>query len=257
MKALNRKSPIWHAVIWIVAYVVLVNVGDWLSELIGGPNFVTPLLLVVFSIGLIIYVARNGWLNYYGLGPLRRNSFTGTWLYIPLVVIMALQYFKGFNKNLDLTAVLLIVVLMICVGFIEELLFRGFLFKGILTKGTLTRAVLISGVTFGIGHIVNLARGYTGTEQLLQIAFGIVLGIVLALLFAVTGTIIPLIIFHVLFNISGNLTAENNEYNFWMLLVTVVISIGYGAYLVVRLRRHGADKDVRETTLPSAREVTR
>src|SRR5690554_5150406 len=97
MKALNRKSPIWHAVIWIVAYVVLVNVGDWLSELIGGPNFVTPLLLVVFSIGLIIYVARNGWLNYYGLGPLRRNSFTGTWLYIPMVVIMALQYFWSLD----------------------------------------------------------------------------------------------------------------------------------------------------------------
>lgn len=116
--------------------------------------------------------------------------------------------------------------------------------------------MLISGVTFGIGHVVNLARGYTGTEQLLQIDFGIVIGIVLALLFAVTGTIIPLIIFHVLFNISGNLTTLNNEYNFWMLLATVVISIGYGAYLVGRLRRHGADQGVRDSTLPPAREVT-
>ncbi|MDQ0094878.1 CPBP family intramembrane glutamic endopeptidase [Paeniglutamicibacter psychrophenolicus] len=257
MNALNRKSPIWHAVIWIVAYVVLVNLGDWLSELIGGSNLATPLLLVAFSIGLVFYVARNGWLNFYGLGPLRRRSFTGTWLYIPLVVIVSLQFFKGFKENLDVTAVLLIVVLMICVGFIEELLFRGFLFKGILAKGTLARAVLISGVTFGIGHVVNLARGYTGTEQLLQIGFGILLGIVLALLFAVTGTIIPFIIFHVLFNISGNLTAENNEYNFWMLLATVVISIGYGGYLVGRLRRHGADQGVREPMIPAAREVTR
>ena len=250
INALNRKSPIWHAVIWIVAYVALVNVGDWLSELIGKPNLATSVLLVAFSIGLIFYVARNGWLSFYGLGPLRKNSFTGTWLYIPLAVIAALQLFKGFKENLDVTAVLLIVVLMICVGFIEELLFRGFLFKGILTKGTLTRAVLISGVTFGIGHVVNLARGYTGTEQLLQIGFAIVVGIVLALLFAVTGTIIPLIIFHILFNIGGNLTASNSEYDFVVLLATVVISIGYGAYLVGRLRRHGAGQGVRDSTLP-------
>lgn len=108
-----------------MAYVVLVNLGDWLSELIGEPNLATSLLLVAFSIGLIFYVARNGWLNHYGLGPLRRKSFTGTWLYIPLAVIVALQFFKGFKGNLDVTAVLLIVVLMICVGFIEELLFRG------------------------------------------------------------------------------------------------------------------------------------
>lgn len=239
-----------------MAYVVLVNVGDWLSELVGVRNSATYVLLVVFSIGLIVYVARNGWLNYYGLGPLRRSSFTGTFLYIPLAVIAALQYFKGFRENLDVTAVLLIVVLMICVGFIEELLFRGFLFKGILTKGTLTRAVLISGVTFGIGHLVNLARGFTGTEQLIQIGFGIVLGIVLALLFAVTGTIIPLIIFHILLNISGNLTASNTESDFVMLLATVAISVVYAAYLVGRLRRHGADQGVRDSTLPPAHKLT-
>lgn len=260
MNALNRKSPIWHAVIWIVAYVLLVNVGDWLSELIGEPHLATAGLLVILSIILFFYVARNDWLNFYGLGPLRRKSFTGTWLYIPLVVIVALQFFKGFKEDLDVTAVLLIVVLMICVGFIEELLFRGFLFKGILTRGTLTRAVVISGITFGIGHIVNLARGYTGTEQLLQIGFAIVIGIVLALLFAVTGTIIPLIIFHALFNISGSVTAPSNEFDLIMLVATVVISAGYVAYLVGRLRRQGADQDVRNTTLPTlspAQQVTR
>lgn len=251
MKTLNKKSPIWHALIWIVAYIVLVGIGDWSSELIGEPNSATAGLLVLLSIGLIVYVTRNGWLNFYGLGPLRRSSFTGTWLYIPLVVIIALQFFKGFRDDLDVTALVLIVVLMICVGFIEELLFRGFLFKGILSKGTLTRAVVISGVTFGIGHIVNLARGYTGTEQLLQIAFAIVIGIVLALLFAVTGTIIPLIIFHALFNISGSVTAPSNEFDLIMLVATVVISGGYAAYLVGRLRRHGADQDVRDTTLPT------
>ena len=191
MKKLRDVSPIWHAVVWIVAYVLLVNLGDWGSELIGEPNAATAPLLVVLSIVLLLYVKRNGWSRYYGLRPLRRDQFGGTLLYLPLVVIAVLQYTKGYRDDLDLTAVLLIIILMVCVGFIEELVFRGFLFRGILRKSTLTRAVVISGVTFGIGHIVNLARGYTGVEQIVQIGMAVVLGVVLALLFAVSGTILP------------------------------------------------------------------
>ena len=59
------------------------------------------------------------------------------------------------------------------------------------------------------------------------------------------------IIFHALFNISGSVTAPSNEFDCIMLVVTVVISAGYAAYLVGRLRRHGADHDVLDTTLPT------
>lgn len=251
MKKLNQVSPIWHAVIWILAYVVLVPIGDWLSELVGEPNSVTAPLLVVLSIVLIFYVSRNGWLRYYGLRSFRSADFTRTLLYLPLLAIVLMQYAKGWRADLDVTAVLLIIVLMVCVGFIEELVFRGFLFRAILAKSTLTRAIIISGVTFGIGHIVNLARGYTGADQIIQIGFGVVLGIVLALLFAVTGTIVPLIIFHTLLNISGNLTASNTDWDMIMLVVTTVISAGYAVYLVIVLRRKGPAPEM-QLTLPAA-----
>lgn len=198
MKRFNEVRPIWHAVVWIVAYVVLVPIGDALSELVGEPNSVTAPLLAVLSLVLLLYVRRNGWLGYYGLRSFRKADFTKTLLYIPLLAIAMMQYAKGLRAGLDVTAVLLIIALMVCVGFIEELVFRGFLFRAILEKRSLTGAVVISGITFGLGHVVNLARGYTGVEQLIQIGSAIVLGIVLALLFAVTGTIVPLIIFHAL-----------------------------------------------------------
>ncbi|WP_205676850.1 CPBP family intramembrane glutamic endopeptidase [Arthrobacter crystallopoietes] len=105
--------------------------------------------------------------------PLRRTDSKGTLLCLPLLFI----------------------ALIMCVGVLEELLFRGFLFRG-----TLARAVVVTGVTFAIGHAVNAARGYrTGRPGRL----GLVLGIVLALLFATIGTHWPLVAFHAVPNTSG------------------------------------------------------
>lgn len=240
MRKLQASSPIWHAVAWIGIYVVAMNIGDALSEAIGVPNSGTTAVLVVLSLWLIFYLRRDGWLRYYGVRAVRRSDFKKTWLYIPLVLIVVMQFTKGMRDDLDLTAVLLIVALMLCVGFLEELIFRGMLFRGIQRTSNLTRAVVISGVTFGIGHIVNLARGMSVVDQLTQIGFAVVLGIVLALLFAVTETIIPLIVFHALVNISGSLTVNNPESELLMLAATTLVCAGYAAYLVLVLRRRGA-----------------
>ena len=47
---------------------------------------------------------------------------------------------------------------MLCVGFWEEVIFRGLLFQAI-AKDNIKSAVIISCVTFGIGHIINLFNG--------------------------------------------------------------------------------------------------
>jgi membrane protease YdiL (CAAX protease family) len=252
MKKLNAVAPVWHAVAWIFSYVLLVFIGDWLSELVGEPNSVTAPLLAALSIVLILYLGRNDWLRYYGLRSFRRGDFATALFYLPLLAVVLLQYAKGWRGDLDPTAVLLIIGLMVCVGFIEELVFRGFLFRAILSGRNLTRAIVVSGVTFGIGHAVNLARGYTGVEQVIQIAFGVVLGVVLALLFAVTGTIVPLIVFHTLLNISGNITASKPEVDLIMLAATTVISAGYGGYLAVVLRRKGPAPEMHLALSPTA-----
>ena len=254
MRKFLVQSPVWHAVAWIGIYVVLVGIGDWLSELIGEPNSVTTVLLVALSALLILYLRRDGWLSYHGVRSLRRSDIDGTLLYLPLVLIALMQYTKGLRDDLDLTAVLLIIALMICVGFLEELIFRGMLLRGIQRTSNLTRAIVISGVTFGIGHIVNLARGMAPVDQAIQIGFGIVLGIVPALLFAVTGTIVPLIVFHALLNISGNLTVANPASESLMLAATTVLCVGYAAYLVSVLRRRGPSPDLLE---PAQRQPPR
>ncbi len=239
MGKLQENHPVWHAVAWIGIYILAVNIGDWLSEIVGIPNSMTSLVLVLFSLWLVVHLTRRGWLRYYGVRAPRRDDFRSTLLYFPLVLIALMQFTKGLRADLTFTSVLLIIALMVCVGFLEELIFRGMLFRGIQRTSTLTRAVVISGVTFGIGHVVNLARGMTLLEQSIQIGFGVVLGIVLALLFAVTGTIVWLIAFHALLNISGNLTVADPGAELVMLAATTLLCAGYAVYLVTVLRRRG------------------
>ena len=84
---------------------------------------VTALFFLALSVGLFQYVKRNGW-----TGGVRRTDFKGTLLYLPLLISL-MPYAKGLRSGLEVTLVALIIALMICIGFLEELLFRGFLFR--------------------------------------------------------------------------------------------------------------------------------
>jgi energy-coupling factor transporter ATP-binding protein EcfA2 len=58
------------------------------------------------------------------------------------------------------------------VGYLEELLFRGYLLEAIEQDKGRRRAVIISGITFGLGHIVNIFRGYEALELVGLSGFG-------------------------------------------------------------------------------------
>jgi len=231
MRKIQELKPIWHAMIWIIAYIVLVNSGDMLSELIGVTNSATSAILIVFSIALVLYVSKNHLAKYYGLRLPKKEDYQKSLFYIPLVIIAFLQYSKGINSILSFRDITIIVILMSGVGFIEELLFRGFLYQGILKKGKLINAIIISGLTFGVGHIVNLMRGYSLVDQGLQIVIAIVIGITLALLVSVTESIIPGVVFHTLMNISGSVTNSNLTIELYIVIFSIVLCAVYSLYL--------------------------
>lgn len=232
MKKLMETKPIVHALIWIIIYVVMVNIADALSEITGAAtNTITGAMLIVLSIVLVLYLKKNKKFNEYGMKGIKKGDFRRTLFYVPLLLLAFIQYIEGIDVSRSITDIASVCLLMIGVGFIEELIFRGFLFQGIFAKSGVNRAIMISGITFGFGHIVNLLRGYTYTEQMGQIVVAVGIGIVLALLVANTKSIVPGILFHIVFNIGGTITRQDASQQTYMIIALVVTSMLYAIYL--------------------------
>jgi len=231
MSKLMESRPVMHAILWIVLYIVLVNVGDALSETTGIP-YMTGALLLFLSAVLLTYLWKNQRLRYYGFCKVSGQDIRRVLLYLPLIVLALIQLFVGVPETMPVPDVLNAFVLMTGTGFIEEVVFRGFLYQSIAQRRGVVAAILISGVTFGLGHIVNLLRGYTSVMQTEQIITAVVIGIALAMLVAITRSIVPGILFHIAFNVIGTVTDTSGDAQTYAFIAILTVSALYAIYLI-------------------------
>jgi membrane protease YdiL (CAAX protease family) len=126
---------------------------------------------------------------------------------------------------------------MFCVGFLEELIFRGLLFQA-MAKDGVRSAIVVSSVTFGIGHIVNLFNG-SGAEllpNLLQVMYAVAVGFTFVMIFYRTKSLVPCIITHSVFNglsAFANKAAETMQRQVISGVLLAVIAGGYAWYLAL------------------------
>lgn len=228
------SKSIFSAVVWIAVYILSVSAGSVISEIIKINYLGEVIILTAFSLILLCYISKSEKKEYYGIKMLSAVNFKGVLFYIPLIFVI-IANFNGLNGTIKVYEYILIAVFMLNVAFAEELIFRGIFFKTVRERLGAVTAIIISGITFGLGHIVNLFNGYTGIEQIQQIIVALLIGTVLALLFEITDTIIPGMLFHFLFNIIGEISLKNDidyfENLFVNLFVIIIIPIGYGVYL--------------------------
>ena len=124
------------------------------------------------------------------------------------------------------------VITMAIVGYIEEIIFRGFLYKAI-EKDNVKQAIIISAVTFGAGHIVNLLTGHGSVDTILQMAYAIAIGFAFAMFFYKSGSLIPCIITHSIVNLTSKFSNHNiseQAESYWNYGATVFIILVAGAY---------------------------
>ena len=119
--------------------------------------------------------------------------------YIPLIIISTVNLWNGISINNSKGEIICHILTMINVGFIEEIIFRGFLFK-MMSKSNVKSAIIVSSITFGIGHIVNLLNGADLIPTLMQICYAISLGYLFVIIFYKSKSLIPCIITHSLIN---------------------------------------------------------
>ena len=231
MRKLYEKSEILFAVLWIVIYTVsmgtLRNLGDDSPYMMAG--------LIVISVLMFAFVKRNGLMEKYGLSGWARNSKAMLW-FIPLWIITSGNLWGGFGADYPMPGLIFAVVSMALVGFAEELIFRGFLFKAMLKDGSVVTAIVVSSVTFGLGHILNLFTGHELFETIMQICGAIAIGFVLTFVFYKSGSLLPCILAHSLIDVFSVVTVGKAAVLDWVYMgVLVVTAVGYCLYLAKKV----------------------
>lgn len=198
MKKLYEKNELVFALVWIAIYVAGTSLAEALNETAGIPKLASAVFHIALTAVLALWVMRSGLAEKYGLF-LPRYRLARAWFFLPLVLVCLYKLAFSPAFRFSPTESVLYVVSMLGVGFLEELIFRGFLFRAI-EKENLTRAIVISSVTFGIGHIVNLLNGQNLPETVSQIIFAVFVGFALVILFHKGKSLVPCIVFHGVFN---------------------------------------------------------
>jgi membrane protease YdiL (CAAX protease family) len=159
--------------------------------------------------------------------------------YLPLAALISNNLWFGLRWNLPLHETLFYIASMICVGFVEEVIFRGLLFNAMCKDG-LKSAVIVSSLTFGIGHIVNLFNG-SGAQllsNLCQVGYAAAVGFLFVILFLKTGSLIPCIVTHSAVNAlsvfanEGSITVTQEIFS---AIAIALIALAYSVYLLKKL----------------------
>ena len=230
MKKLYEKNKLNFAIVWIVVYCVLQSLANPLNKAIGVAYAASAAFCVLQTVVLFVFIRKNNLQKRYGLCkssvPACRFLY-----YVPLLILASGNLWNGVELNYTPVETVCRIVCMLCVGFLEEVIFRGFLFKAI-AKDNIKSAVVISSVTFGIGHIINLFNG-SGMDlvgNLCQIAFAIAVGFLLVTIFYRGGSLLPCILVHSAINTLGTFANDANlttEMHLLHLAALIVITVAY------------------------------
>lgn len=231
MKKLYDKNELTFSILWIVAYVVLLSMADDFSKSMGFQKIVTAPVCVFLTLVLFVWIRKHGLSEKYGLIP-----FKGSWknylYFVPLLFIMSVNLWNGVTMNMSAAESALYVLSMLCVGFIEEIIFRGLLFKAI-CKDSLKQAIIISSITFGIGHIVNLLNGAEVLPTLLQICYATALGFLFTIIFYKGKSLLPCIITHSVINSLSTFRVEGSQmYRIAVSAALCVVPVGYTLWIL-------------------------
>lgn len=230
MTRFYQKNELTFSIIWIVLYVVLLSAADQISAALGTAKIVTAPLTVAMTVFLAVWIGKNGLKEKYGLAAIRLD-YKKYLYFLPLVLIASINLWRGVTLRMSVLESGLYVLSMLCVGFLEEVIFRGFLFKA-LCKDHVKQAVVISSLTFGIGHIVNLLNGAEVWSTLLQICYASALGFLFTIIFYRSKSLLPCIVTHSVINSLSTFAVEGSKmFGMAATVGLTVVSLAYAVWI--------------------------
>ena len=231
MKKLYENKPVLFAVLFIVLYCAVTipirgEYGDGSIQSVLGLSAVAAVIAIVSS--MIPLWGR--------LGVASKVQNVRPCLYfIPMIILATGNIWDGIELHYSGASLWYAMISMALVGFVEEMLFRGFLFRTLLKKDGPKVAIIVSAVTFGIGHIVNLLAGMATVENLMMIVFAVAWGFIFTMVYYKSGNLLLCILVHSVIDVLSTIAGES-ELGSWIYIgATVVLGGAYSLYLAKRV----------------------
>ena len=222
-----EKKPILFAVLWIALYCAVTipirgEYGDGSAWSLAGLLAVSA---AVAAAACVIPLWRK-------LGVFARPRHVRACLwFVPMWILATGNAWDGFAPQYSGAALLYAAGSMALVGFAEEMIFRGFLFRAMLEKDGPKAAVIVSAVTFGIGHVVNLLAGMATFENLLMVVFAVAWGFVFTMVYWKSGSLWPCIAAHAAVDVLSMFSAQTVWGDWVYIGATIAVGIAYSLWL--------------------------
>ena len=218
MKTLYKKNELTFSLVWIGLYVIVMNIAlqfcggfDDLAGKTVSQVLVPVICICILAVVSTVWILRNGLSEKYGLCRFQGNRKQFLY-FIPLIIMSCVNLKNGLGLTAPLAVALLMMVNLAVAGYVEEILFRGFLFR-CLAKDNLRSAIIVSAITFGAGHIVNLANTADTLRVLLQVCYAIVIGFLYTIVVYKGGSLWPCIASHMFVNGSSTFAFEQGPFS--------------------------------------------
>ena len=225
IKRIFEKYEPFFCILLIIVYLVVNSVC---IQKFGNTSYISFIANTILSACLIVLMLVLEKTSYYGLKKVENAK---QYLYfIPLIIIVSVNLWSGININNTPKEIFFHILTMLNIGFIEEIVFRGFLFK-MMAKSNVKSAVIVSAVTFGAGHIVNLMNGADLVPTLIQICYATAIGYLFVIIFYKSKSLVPCIITHSLVNSLSVFNVENTVSLYIAPVFLIIIPLAYAVYI--------------------------
>lgn len=235
MRKLFERNELVFALVWIALYVVVYGNAGVLTENVVTNYALQIVVGVVMMVVLLTFARKNDLQQYWGLVPFRGDWRNVLW-FIPLIIAMSENIWLGVGLTEDsaLATVLGITAIGVVAPIMEELTMRSLLYRA-MGKENALRAFIVCSLTFGIGHLANLAFGHDTVRTLIQVVYATCIGFCFMAAFHTGKSLLPSILAHIEFNSLSffcNMDTAGSVMDYVTIAIVCVICVWYGLYLL-------------------------
>lgn len=231
---MDKKIEKYETFITFTLIVIYLLSNSFCIQNFGSSSYQSAICNLMLAFIILIFIFKNRLLSYYKLTTI--PTLKKFLYFIPLLILMTVNFWGGSQVNNSIKEIVFHILNMIGIGFLEEIIFRGFLFQ-MMAKDNIKSAIIVTSLTFGIGHIINLLNGAPLVETLLQVCYALAIGYLFAIILYKGNSLWPCIIAHIVTNATSIFAIKSTFTIYICPILLIIISLSYAVYINKNIKR--------------------